>query len=251
MPKSVYRSISRGFPEHGENIVFISGKDKSALYTSKQAKKHLLCESCELAFSKKGEDKILPLMARPNGFKLATKIKKFKKLSNTKDEIWFFSPNEDLALNFLYFAVSIAWRLSATNWENYGLSKTKNLIRNDSMSSFSEFLLGNTRTPENTYLAVYVDNQKVDTPLMGFPTVKNHEGYQHIVFNIPGIKFSLLAGDAPGSGVLEMFSINKINVYFVSRSLKTHPDFHFMAHFFKNESIAKGRLAKEHDAKNV
>ncbi|WP_213866014.1 hypothetical protein, partial [Vibrio crassostreae] len=86
MPKAVYRSISKGFPEHGRNIVLINGSDKSAAYTDKQAKKHLLCEDCELKLSKNGEDKVISFMARPNGFKLATKIKKFKALSHVKDE---------------------------------------------------------------------------------------------------------------------------------------------------------------------
>lgn len=245
MPKAVYRSISKGFPEKGGKIVWISGSDKSAVYTDKQAKKYLLCENCELRFSKSGEDIVLPLMARLNGFKLATKIKKFKKLSHIKDETWYFPPNENLALSFMYFATSIAWRLSSTDWSAYGIPETKNSIRKNSMNSFSEFLLGDSGIPENTYLAVYVDNQIVNTPSMSFPTVKNHDGYQHIVFNIPGIKFSLLAGEDLGAGIREIFSINKMNVYFVSRSLKSHPDHRFMVGFLKNKSIAKGRLAKE------
>jgi hypothetical protein len=82
-------------------------------------------------------------------------------------------------------------------------------------------------------------------------SVKNHEGYQHIVFNIPGIKFSILAGDNPGKGILEMFSVNKTNAYFISRSLKSHPDYHFMVNFLNHESIPRGRLAKELSVKNV
>ncbi|GAB7227437.1 hypothetical protein VrSk94_11190 [Vibrio rotiferianus] len=251
MPKAIYRSISKGHPEHGQNIVWISGHEKSAAYTSKQAKKHLLCSNCEALFSKNGEGKVLPLMAKPNGFKLATKIKKFKKLSGIKDEIWYFPPNDDSALGFMYFAVSIAWRLSSTDWSNYGMPKTKNSIRKESMQSFSKFLLGKTELPCNTYLAVYVDNQKVDTPSMSFPTVKNHVGYQHIVFNIPGLKFSLLTGSNTGSGIHETFAHNETNVYFVSRSLKTHADYSFVSDFIKNTAVAKGRLAKELSAKNA
>lgn len=245
MPKAVYRTISKGFPEHGQNMVWITGSDKSAAYTDKQAKKHLLCESCELRFSKNGEDKVIPFMARPNGFKLATKIKKFKKLSHVKDETWYFPSSDEIAQNFMYFAISIAWRLSATDWSAFGLPETMNSIRKDSMTAFSDFLLGNTDLPENTYLAVYVDNQIVDTPSMGFPTVKNHDSYQHIVFNIPGIKLSILTGNNPGAEIRETFSINATNVYFISRSLKAHPDYHFMVNFLKNESVAKGRLLKE------
>jgi hypothetical protein len=63
MPKAVYRAISKGFPEHGQDIILITGSDKTAVYTDKQAKKHLLCEGCELKFSKNGEDKVIPLMA--------------------------------------------------------------------------------------------------------------------------------------------------------------------------------------------
>lgn len=250
MPKAVYRAISKGFPEHGQDVVLITGSNKSAAYTDKQVKKHLLCEGCELKFSKNGEDKVIPLMARPNGFKLATKIKKFKELSHVKGETWYFPPNDEAALDFMYFAISIAWRLSATDWSTFGLPETKNSIREESMVAFSDFLLGNTELPENTYLAVYVDNQIVDVPLMGFPTVKNHDGYQHIVFNIPGIKLSLIAGSNPGAGIRETFSINENNVYFISRSLKTHPDYHFMVNFLKNESVAKGRLKNER-RKNV
>lgn len=127
IPKAVYRTISKGFPESGESIVWISGHEKTAAYTSKQAKKHLLCANCEAAFSKKGEDKVLPLMAKPNSFKLATKIKKFKELSRAKDEIWYYPASDDSALGFLYFAVSIAWRLSSTDWSNYGMPETKYL----------------------------------------------------------------------------------------------------------------------------
>ncbi|TLF44793.1 hypothetical protein FEI13_18610 [Halomonas urmiana] len=245
MPKAVYRSLSKGFPDHGENIVLISGGDKSAAYSDKQAKKHLLCESCESMFSKYGEDKVISLMARPGGFKLATKIRKFKELSRLNDEAWYFPPGEGLAFNFMYFAVSIAWRLSSADWTSYGLSETKNSLWLENMDSFSEFLLGGSEIPENTYLAVYVDNQTVDTPLMSFPTFKDHASYQHVVFEIPGIKFSLVAGKNPGEGVREIYSVNKTNVYFVSRNLKSHPDYQFMVNFLKHEAIAKARLAKE------
>lgn len=190
-------------------------------------------------------------MAKPNGFKLATKIKKFKKLSGTKNEIWYFPPSNECGLSFMYFAVSIAWRLSSTDWSSYGMSETKNSIRDEIMKSFAEFLLGKTDLPCNTFLAVFVDNQNVDTPLMGFPTVKNHDGYQHIVFNIPGMKFSLLAGNDPGAAIRETFSHNKTNVYFVSRNLKTHPDYNFVVDFIKNKAVAKGRLAKENRGKTV
>jgi len=245
MPKAVYRSICKGFPEHGQNIVLVNGFDKTAAYTDKQAKKHLLCETCELKFSNNGEDKVIPLMARPNGFKLATKIKKFKFFSHVKDEEWYLPPSDEVAVNFMYFAISIAWRLSATDWSAFGIPESEGSIREESMSDFSDFLLGNTYRPENTYLAVYVDNQIVDTPSMGFPTVKNHDGYQHIVFSIPGIKLSLLAGKNPRAAIRETFAISANNVYFVSRSLKTHPDYFFMVNFLKNESVAKGRLLKE------
>ena len=164
MPKSVYRAIRNGFPEHGQKIVLITGSDKSAAYTDKQAKKHLLCEGCELKFSKNGEDKVIPLMARPNGFKLATKIKKFKELANVKGETWYFPPNGEVALAFMYFAISVAWRLSATDWSAFGLPETKDSIREESMIAFSDFLLGKTEHPENAFLAIYVDNQIVDTP---------------------------------------------------------------------------------------
>ncbi len=251
MPKSIYRSLSKGFPEHGENIVWISGSEKSAAYTSKQAKKHLLCTDCEQKFSRLGEDKVIPLMARKNGFKLATKIKKFKILASIKDEVWYSPPDDDLALSFMYFAISIVWRLSSTDWSSYGIPKTYNSINSESMHSFSDFLFGKTKKPENTYLTIYVDNQEVDTPSMGFPTVKNHERYQHIVFNIPGIKFSLLTGSDAGAGIKEIFAANNTCVYFASRSLKSHPDYNFMLNFLKNETIKKGRLAREIRAGNV
>ncbi|MBL0950905.1 MAG: hypothetical protein IBJ08_09450 [Pseudomonas sp.] len=247
MPKSVYRSISKGSAGHGQNIVLINGLNRSAVYSDKQAKKHLLCESCELKFSMNGEDKVIPLMARPNGFKLATKIKKIKPLFHTEDEIWYFPPNDETAFNFMYFAASIAWRLSATDWSGFGIPETKNSIHKESMTAFSDYLLGNTEHPTNTYLAIYVDNQIVDTPSMSFPAIKNHEGHQHIVFSIPGIKFSMLAGSDHTPGVREIFSINKSNVYFVSRSLKSHPDYHFMVNFLKHEAVAKGRLLKERE----
>lgn len=245
MPKAVYRIISKNFSEHGQNTVVITGSDKSAAYTDKQVKKHLLCECCELKFSKNGEDKVIPLMARSNCFKLATKIKKFKKLSHEKEETWYFPPNDEIAINFMYFAISIAWRLSASDWSSFGLPETKNSVREENMIAFSDFLLGNAKLPANTYLAVYVDNQKVEIPFMSFPTIKNHDGYQHLVFSIPGIKFSLLAGKNAGAGIQEVFSNNATNVYFISRNLKTHPDYYFMVDFVKNESVARGRLLKE------
>jgi hypothetical protein len=64
------------------------------------------------------------------------------------------------------------------------------------------------------------------------------------------MKLSLIAGSNPGAGIREIFSINANNVYFISRSLKTHPDYHFMVNFLKNESVAKGRLKNER-RKNV
>jgi len=252
MPKAVYRSMSKSVPESGQKIVWISGFDKSAAYTDKQAKRYLLCKDCESKFSRNGERVVLELMARyPDDFKLHTKIQEFEKLDDVDDEIWYFPPSsKDFALGFIYFAISIAWRHSSTDWKEFGLPNTKGSIRNENMVAFTDFLLGKTNYPCNTYLAVYVDNQIVDMPTMGFPTVKDHKGYQHIVFHIPGIKFSIVAGKDPGAEIKEVFSQNEQRVYFISRSFKSHPDNDSMISFIKNEVEAKGRLQKER-SKNV
>ena len=251
MPKSVYRVIANSFPDEGKDLVFISGSTKSAAYTSKQAKKHLLCEKCESLFSKHGEDAVLPLIYRPNGFKLATKIRKFKTLATVKDEKWCFPLNDIFAKSFMYFAVSIAWRSSCTEWEAFGMPKTKGNIRTETMRSFKNYLLGMTSTPSNTFLAVYVHNQNVKFPSMGFPTIKNHEGYQHIVFELPGVKFSLISGHDISTNIYDTYSVNNSKVYFISRDLSSHPDFNYVVNFMKHESIPRGRLAKELGGKNV
>ncbi|EKY4874121.1 hypothetical protein QFY08_000001 [Vibrio alginolyticus] len=251
MPKSIYRVISQGFPSDGKNMVWVSGRDKSAAYTSKQAKKHLLCASCESKLSKFGEDAVLPLIARRNGFKLATKITKFKKFANYNDETWFLPPNVKTASHFMYFAVSIAWRMSVTEWSHYGMPKTSGIIRHNYMNYFSEFLLNGTAKDSSLdlFLAVYVDNQDVTYPVMAFPTVSSHDGYQHVVFHIPGLRFSLVVGNLSDSGVKEIYSSSDSNVLFISRSLKSTPDFQKLVHFLQKEASAKGRLAVER--KNV
>ncbi|WP_226978413.1 hypothetical protein [Vibrio navarrensis] len=247
MPKSVYRVISQGFPDAGQGMVWVSGRDKSAAYTSKQAKKHLLCSGCESRFSKFGEDIVLPFMARRTGFPLATKIKKFKRFAAYNGEIWYFPSNDKIAYSFMYFVVSMAWRMSITEWDSYGMPKTYGTIRQHYMDYLSSYLLGrnNENNSINLYLTVYVDNQHVDMPMMGFPTVKNHDSYQHIVFNIPGIKFSLVVGDLSGTGVKEIYSLNDDRVFFVSRNLKSHPDFQYLIKFLQKEVSSKGRLLKE------
>lgn len=244
MPKGVYRSLAKWFPGQGQNLVAISGFDKTAAYSDKQVKKLLLCKDCESRFSQNGEDTVLKLMARPNRFGLASKIEKFPKRGFFHDECWYFSQNEELAFKFLYFAVSISWRLSATEWDILGDRETRGSIRQDSMNSFSEFLLGG-RAPENTYMVVYVDNKQIDMPYMSFPVIKDHDGYQHIVFVIPGLKFSLICGPSPGLDILSTFSVNKYRVYFVSRSLKSHPDFDYLINFVSKEATPRGRLGKE------
>lgn len=244
MPKAVYRSLAKWFPGQGQNLVAISGFDKSAAYSDKQVKQFLLCKDCESRFSQNGEDMVLKLMARPNGFKLASEINYFKELVLAQNERWHFPPNKKLAFNFLYFAVSISWRLSATEWGILGDRETRGSIRQDSMNSFSEFLLGG-RAPENTYMAVYVDDEQVDMPYMSFPVIKDYDGYQRIVFVIPGLKFSLICGSSPGLDILSTFSVNKDRVYFVSRSLKSHSDFDYLINFVSKEATPRGRLGKE------
>ncbi|WP_268809629.1 hypothetical protein [Vibrio parahaemolyticus] len=187
----------------------------------------------------------------PNGFKLATKIRKFKPFITAKDENWHFPPNDAFAEKFMYFAVSIAWRSSCTEWASFGMPETEGSIRSETMKWFEDYLLGITCVPTNTFLAVYVHNQKVKFPSMGFPTIKNHKGYQHIVFELPGVKFSLISGHDVSQSIYDTYSVNSSKVYFISRDLSMHPDFNYVVNFVKNNSIPRGRLARELSRKNV
>ena len=203
LPAGSFKALVDSFSPKETVPVMIDSGTGTAVYTSKQIRKYLLCSSCEQKFNRHGENEVMAHCHRGEGkFKLKDIVKSIKPSYTQVKTQAFFSEDLSRYLNpqsYAYFALSVFWRGSAEDWGGthshyYGaLGKKYSEI-------FRRFLMGETPFPEDVYVQVHVDfDEPISTNLMTPGTKKNSLGTYNFKahhFMIPGITFiAMIGGD--------------------------------------------------------
>ncbi len=247
IPKSIYKAVRNAYSnENGGGIVFGRSKSNSMNYTDYQVTSYLLCAECEKRFSQGGENEVTPECYRGiTKFRLRKKIKLETPIFNVKGENWYIPKLGEINTSaYMYFALSVFWRASVGDWQDKGVNEYKYALGDYYQEKIRLYLLGEA-LPENLFLAVYVDsdNDSNIVPFTSFPSVNKKRNYYHHIFNIPGVKFSLLVGKKP-KGVYEMAQNFNSKIFFIEYSFREHPDFQQLVYNVKTVK-ARGRLASD------
>lgn len=247
MPKSIYKAITRTFQPHDSAPVWASKSQQSAYYSNSQITKRLLCGACEDRFNKHGEKYVVGMcMKNAQTFELKRNLD-ISSPSIHVNGSSYFSPKDIPKLNsekFMYFAASIVWRVTATEWGNDDIANLNNTLPDEFKEPLQLYLLNKAKFPRSIYITVCVDDDADPVPIMSLPSGDIEEN-MHVSFFIPGIKFNVFFGaeaDQELSSNLGRLGINMIYMY---RSFRESHEYQQMKNLLGSELSPKGKLARQ------
>jgi hypothetical protein len=168
--------------------------------TNRQVWTHLLCKDCEDILNKGGEGWLLTLLANQMGsFPLFDLLKAGMELPSDDPTVALYSAvaSRIKRERLVHLALGIFWKAAAHPW--VGRSERPFLeMHLDDRKALRVFLKDGIALPDNLMLLMFVTPPPV--PKVGFnlPMGLEKDGLRHYFFYLPGIKFSLLAGNLDG-----------------------------------------------------
>lgn len=246
MPKSIYKTITRTFHPHDPAPVWASKSQKSAYYSNSQVTKKLLCGTCEDRFSKHGEKYVVgKCMKNAQAFELKGLLDSSSPSIHLNDSS-YFAPKDILKLNsekFMYFAASIVWRVTATDWSNHDIAHLNNALPDEFKEPLQQYLLKKAEFPRDIFITVCVDDDADPVPIMSLPSGDIEEN-KHLSFFIPGIKFNVFFGAEADHELSSNLSRLGINMIYMYRPFRESDEYQQMRSLIGSELTPKGKLAK-------
>lgn len=165
------------------------------LTASRQLSDYLLCVSCEDRLRTRGEDWVIDRCYRGEGQFLLRDLIMGSNLLDAGEMGTFYSaksnPQIDAAA-LTYFAASVFWRAAVHNWQYLGTSASITLGRYE--EQFRMYLLDEAPFPRSAAMWVWVSRYEEPSRVISTPhSVRACDCYMHI-FDVPGLRFSLLVG---------------------------------------------------------
>jgi hypothetical protein len=200
LPKAHYK-ILRDEPNGKSSFV---GAQES-IDTTRQVKKHLLCDECEGRFNARGENWVQAHSLTAHGtFFIRDALKRANELgwveTDSKNGIERTStysgggtPGIEIE-KLTYFAASVFWRAAVTDWNVCGRTYHR-LQLGPYEAMLRDFLIDEASFPEPSTLVVCVASEEKPLPGACFPVGLRLEGrYFKYNFHIPGLGFILALG---------------------------------------------------------
>jgi hypothetical protein len=201
LPKALYRLLRDPSLKNPNPVLVTRGKD---VQTSAQLKRYLLCSICEDRFNKNGEAWVLKHCFRGgpmNRFRLRDLLRHSAPISsNLEGDVFSTTAISDIQRDKIeYFAASVFWRGSASDWPLQGKLVPKMPLDPSLQRAFADYLLGAVGFPETCSLLVYVPGDPTPPLAMHPPQSGNSAGLAECRFSIPGLRFSLLPETPKGA----------------------------------------------------
>jgi hypothetical protein len=252
MPAALYKLLFQiGNGTSATPPVWTDHRTETALYTSRQWQKHLLCATCENRFARNGEAIVVANCYRGKAqFRLRDNLRQLEP-SETLGEgrrVYFGDklPKKLNAKAYSYFALSLLWRGSVIRWnvdtDHYYMS-----IDPAKEQTIREFLLGGGEFPKNTVVHVLVNfddderyNECLYPPSCQEIRFGSRLSWTKHSFMIPGILFEVIMRGDPGTLEDETSEFPR---FFEWKLSETELAQHIAG--FKQTRWAKGKLAKE------
>ena len=235
MPKFLYRELKKPFPANYGGVLLVD--DDKAFYVGKEIKKYLLCADCEHKFSQNGEDSVAREIMTQNNFPLLEKLRPLKEkyLIEPCFHVKELQPIPLINCNaFFYFALSIIWRATITDW-SFGDTSVTGKIRSQDQANIALFLRSSCNSVVSN-IAVHVSACNDNPPAFFTPPnfTENPDNSYAYKFFIQGIRFVVLMGT----------TVHNEQIIFSEYPFYKTSDAKTVFDFSKN-SVPKGRLLKE------
>jgi hypothetical protein len=156
--KAIYCSLI----ENSEPAPFVANVARgTAVRTSRQFRKHLLCSECEQRLNRNGENHVLGQALKQDGnFALRDALKSAKPSGYYEGKRVFLSEHLGSEFNsdaYRYFAASMLWRASVTSHIDGTGNRYHGALGSKYQKCFRRFLLGEQELPKPISFGVFVD----------------------------------------------------------------------------------------------
>jgi uncharacterized protein YlaI len=172
---------------------------KLATHTSKQVHDYVFCDECEDRFNKGGESYVSGLVCNDNSFPLLDRIRLALPGKRMGNEGVQYS-GRALGINtdkLAYYAMSIAWRAAAYQWNTLDRQKTGVQMTDERLRQMRLFLMGHIGFPHDIGVLVVAC---VDLESQGFsftPVRMQDEKLTSYAMLVRGIYFQVMMDMAP------------------------------------------------------
>jgi hypothetical protein len=165
--------------------------------TGRQLQDYLLCSQCDGMLSTEGENWLLPLVGRLDGFPF------YDILTNQKPDavdgnsaLYAAAKNPEIDVpKVIHFAMGMFWKASVHSWSGNRVQALINLGKYG--EDVRKFLRGEAKFPAHMALTVGVTPPPI-TPTFTMPYRGSATDYHNFLFHIPGINFALAVGNQVG-----------------------------------------------------
>lgn len=205
MSAGLFKAVIQGHAPYDAAPVMVSVTKGTAVRSNHQPTKPYLCIDCEQRFSALGENEVIAnCHAKDGRFGLRDKLRLHPPSLIRKSRKIYHGHDLEGALSvaaYGYFALSVLWRGSSTDWHGFG-SDYRFALGKKYEEDFRLYLLGEKPFPERVAVSVYVDFDEPTQAVMSPPNyeqidVEGRRHHQHS-FMIPGVRFIVLVGGDPG-----------------------------------------------------
>jgi len=228
IPSAVYK-ICRAPGANNQNPLMVT--DDRAVQTSAQLQIPLLCNQCEDSLNKRGERKIIPLLARSaQDFPMLEALKRTRPSVLDHDLAAFeLRKIRDFPVDeLIHFAIGMYWKASVHSWNSRTALPRVELgapcfsVRDAVRAkNLRRFVLGDGPLPEDITLSILLQPR----PLIAFHLpfeVRGEPDDRTFLLYVPGLSFILSVG--PGvSGFMRLYSLSgPLGVALVTDTTEAH-----------------------------
>jgi len=249
LPASLYKVVRTSVEPADPAPVVINAERGVSVFMNRQEKKPLLCTVCEDRFSSHGERFVADQCYRgENKFKLRDAMQSVQPSNSSSNRNVYHGNSLQPTIepkSYMYFALSVLWRGSATSWtsENNGF---EGALGKHYQEEFRKYLLDPIAPPENVAVSVYVDFDSDVNTFLHFPMPMGRQKIAHVTskahwFLIPGMRFIVLVGGQ--SSVVAKHVSDESKVSFYQWSLSKSAFYGGMASA-KRSTVPTGKLAQ-------
>jgi hypothetical protein len=189
--KALYRLSS----DDGELPILIS--PDLVIQDQKQIKDYVLCRSCEQRFTKMGEDYLMRMVNRKDGFRIMDLIRA-NPMRRTEGEYTVYRA-ADMGIDtdtLAYFALSVIWRGGAHIWRTFEGRATGGLQLGHHEERLRRYLLGTDPYPQGVIVKISVACDNASQNCSMFPRINpDQPDATSFTFMTRGIWFDVIVGD--------------------------------------------------------
>lgn len=238
MPKALYNiARQKGGVDEISAPIRTDSNTGNIFYDSNQFSKYLLCKCCEERFNKCGENIVCKESKHHDKFILREKFcqsSSTERLENTK------------IINieaYAYFALSIIWRGSITEW-GVGVDDMY-----DSLGAYEHpirlYLLGEDKFPQDILVRIFINTDEKFSSKFSFPERHTYKTVVRYEFSAPGIFFRVKLRNRFAGSARAKYQAHSIPISFEQKDFESWEHYKgLLARVWELNRV--GKLAKKY-----